>query len=295
MAAKMPTATLAAAHQLAFSAPPPSRPRRIRLAALAAERLCLSGVRLRQALREGGLVLHFQPILELATGEVRRYEALVRMRGEVAGSLHAPVRFLPGAERSGLVRELDRAVLRSALLALAESDVQLAVNLSALTVCAPGTLSYLEAVLDEHAVAPERLLIEITETAAVADFQLARAFCEGAQRLGCAVALDDFGVGFCSLQYLTELPFDVIKIDGHFIRDLSRSHRDRVVVKALAQVARALGKETVAEFVGDLETIELLRELGIDHAQGYAVGRPRGTLEGAPRRFASGAGGWLID
>ena len=291
----MPSATLAATHQLAFSALPPARPRRMRISGAVGGWLAPSGARLRQALREERLVLHFQPILELASGVVDRYEALVRMRGEVAGSLHAPARFLPGAERSGLVRELDRAVLRSALRELARSDVQLAVNLSALTVSAPATLPYLEAVLAEHAVAPGRLLIEITETAAIADMALARAFCEGAQALGCRVALDDFGAGFCSLQYLTELPFDVIKIDGHFIRDLARCHRDRVVVGALAQLARALGKETVAEFVGDTETIELLRELGVDHAQGFAVGRPRSTLAGATRRFAAGAGGSLID
>jgi EAL domain-containing protein (putative c-di-GMP-specific phosphodiesterase class I) len=295
MAANMPSATLAETHRLAFSAPAPERPRFVRFPGAIGEASGAGVLHLRRALREDGLVLHFQPILELATGRVRHYEALVRMRGKIAGSLLAPSSFLPGAERSGLVLELDRAVLRGALRALEGSDVQLAVNLSAISVSAPGTLAHLEGALAQHAVAPERLLLEITETAAIGEIALARAFCEGVQALGCRVALDDFGAGCSSLQYLTELSYDVIKIDGRFIRDLARCRRSRVLVKALAQVARALGKETVAEFVGDLATIELLRMLGVDHAQGYAVGRPRGSLGGTHKRSGSGAGGWPID
>ena len=102
----------------------------------------------------------------------------------------------------------------------------------------------------------------------------ARAFCNEVRALGCAVALDDIGAGFGSFYYLKHLPFDYLKIDGHFVRSLPHSLNDQLVVQALVGVARGLGKQTVAEFVGDGATVALLREYGVDHAQGFALGRP---------------------
>jgi EAL domain-containing protein (putative c-di-GMP-specific phosphodiesterase class I) len=239
--------------------------------------------RLGRALREDLFVLHYQPIVSLQSGEISHYEALVRLADEPDGSLVAPGKFLPSAERYGLVQEIDRMVVRKALDLLGrETDfascgqegVRVAVNLSALSISDRGMLAYIDRELVRHQVDPSRLVIEITETAAISDIDQAKAFCEGAESLGCSVALDDFGVGFGSFYYVKNLSFHYLKIDGDFIRGLPSSPKDQVVVKALVDVARGLGKQTIAEFVSDQPTMELLRALGVDYAQGFEVGRP---------------------
>jgi EAL domain-containing protein (putative c-di-GMP-specific phosphodiesterase class I) len=108
--------------------------------------------------------------------------------------------------------------------------------------------------------------------------QQARAFCAGVQALGCAVALDDFGAGFGSFHYLKHLPFRYLKIDGAFIRGLAHSAHDQLVVRALVGLVREMGQQTIAEFVGDQQTLALLREYGVDYAQGFELGRPGPAL-----------------
>jgi EAL domain-containing protein (putative c-di-GMP-specific phosphodiesterase class I) len=239
--------------------------------------------RLRRALREGSFVLHFQPIVELASGAICHHEALVRLADEPDGRLVAPGAFLPAAERYGLVREIDRLVISrvAALLgtprtcASSPADARsIALNLSALSVTDRGMLAHIESELARNHADPRRLVIEITETAAISDIRRARAFCEGAQSLGCAIALDDFGVGFGSFYYAKRLPFSYLKIDGDFVRELPASRNDRLVVRAIVDVARGMGRQTIAEFVGDDATLSLLVELGVDYAQGFHVGRP---------------------
>jgi EAL domain-containing protein (putative c-di-GMP-specific phosphodiesterase class I) len=234
--------------------------------------------RLRRALAEDLFTLHYQPIVCLRGGGVSHHEALLRLADEPDGRLLAPGRFLPAAERYGLVRELDRMALSKAIAlmgtSLADRETPVAVNLSALSVSSPGTLSHVAALLGAHGVDPGRLILELTETAAISDMARASAFCAGVRRLGCAVALDDFGTGFGSFAYLKRLPFDYLKIDGDFVRDLPRSRADQLVVQALVSVARGLGKRTIAEYVGGQETIALLRAYGVDCAQGFALGRP---------------------
>jgi EAL domain-containing protein (putative c-di-GMP-specific phosphodiesterase class I) len=248
----------------------------------AARRSRLWLARLRRALREELFELHYQPIVELRGGAVTHYEALLRLADEPAGKLLAPGVFLPVAERHGLVRELDRMVLAKVAALLGnDADARglagacVAVNLSALSVTDAGMLTHIERLLARHRVDPARLVVEITETAAISDMGRASAFCEGVQALGCAVALDDFGVGFGSLYYAKRLPFHYLKIDGDFVRDLCASANDRVVVRAIVDLARGLGRQTIAEFVGDEPTMRLLRELGVDYAQGFQIGRPQ--------------------
>jgi EAL domain-containing protein (putative c-di-GMP-specific phosphodiesterase class I) len=234
--------------------------------------------RLRRALQEDLFVLHFQPIVSLADGTVSHHEALLRLADEPDGDLIAPGLFLPAAERYGLIREIDRMVLDkvAALLGAGRvgDGVQLAVNVSAVSVTDATMLSHLERSLVHHGVDPSLLVIEVTETAAISDMQSARAFCAGALTLGCAVALDDFGAGFGSFQYLKHLPFSYLKIDGDFIRRLPVSRTDQLVVKALAGVVSGMGRQTIAEFVGDEATMSMLRCYGVDYAQGFEVGRP---------------------
>lgn len=248
-----------------------------------AERICSPAglqrrpwlARLGRALREDLFVLHYQPIVALADGSVSHHEALVRLADDPDVGVIGPASFLPAAERYGLIGEIDRMVLEKLALQLADAgERRVAMNLSALSVTDGEMLGHIEAALARHGIDPRRLVIEVTETASISDMGLAREFCEGAKRLGCAIALDDFGAGFGSFHYLKHLPFDYLKIDGDFIRGLPRSRHDQLVVKALVGLVRELGQETIAEFVGDAETLALLREYGVDYAQGFEVGRP---------------------
>jgi EAL domain-containing protein (putative c-di-GMP-specific phosphodiesterase class I) len=234
--------------------------------------------RLRRALEEQLFVLHYQPIVSLRDGGVSHYEALVRLADEADGKLVAPGRFLPAAERYGLIREIDRMVLAQVTALLAgehgERGVRIAINCSSLSITDGEMLAQIRERLALAQVDPAQLVIEVTETAAISDMTRARDFCAGVQALGCAVALDDFGAGFGTFQYLKHLPFEYLKIDGDFIRGLPTSPQDQLVVKALVELARGMGKQTIAEYVGDAATVEMLRELGVDYAQGFEVGRP---------------------
>jgi len=159
-----------------------------------------------------------------------------------------------------------------------DGGVCIALNLSALSVTDPAMLGYLERALEHHEVDPSRLVIEVTETTAISDMESAKSFCAGVLALGCAVALDDFGAGFGSFQYLKHLPFTYLKIDGDFIRRLPVSRTDQLVVRALAGVVRGMGRRTIAEFVGDETTMSMLRSYGVDYAQGFEIGRPSPDL-----------------
>jgi len=234
--------------------------------------------RLRHALENDLFLLHYQPIVSLLDGRVSHYEALVRLADEPHGRLVGPGSFLPAAERYGLVREIDRLVLGKVLALLAEDQgergASVAINVSTLSATDGTMLTHIERGLARRGIDPSRLIVEVTETAAISDMGRATAFCEGVQARGCGVALDDFGSGFGSFQYLKHLPFDFLKIDGDFIRGLPVSPTDQLVVKALADVVRGMGRLTIAEFVGDGATLTLLRDYGVDYAQGFAVGRP---------------------
>ncbi len=232
--------------------------------------------RLRRALREDRFVLHYQPILGLASNEVSHYEALVRLADDPDGPPLAPGEWMAAAERHGLIRDIDRVVVSKAVRQLAQepAGVGIAVNLSALSIVDGAMLGHIERELARQRVSPRRLTLEVTETAAISDMACAQAFCEAAAALGCPLALDDFGVGFGSFYYIKRLPFSYLKIDGEFIRGLCGSEHDRLMVRALVDVARGMKMQTIAEWVGDEDTLDLLGELGVDGAQGFQIGRP---------------------
>ncbi len=247
------------------------------------DRLPRSGARLEwqnrieAALEHDRFVLHFQPIVDVETSEVVSAEVLLRMRHE--GELVAPGRFLYIAERVGLMPRVDTWVLEQGIAALARlreirPDLRLAVNLSATSM---GDSSLEEAIIDallREGVPPEALVLEITETAAVSDLELARRFGQRMSRVGCRFALDDFGAGFGSFYYLKHLIFDYVKIDGEFVAASHRSQVDRIILRAIVGIARDLGKRTVAEFVGEPEVLDIVREEGVDLAQGFLIGKP---------------------
>ncbi len=231
--------------------------------------------KIREALDEDRFSLFAQPILHIASGAVSHYEVLIRMIG-TDGKLVPPGDFLEVAEQFGLMNAIDRWVLERGVAALADlpAHVGLAVNISGLAFGDLDLFPWLAGTIDRFGVDASRLTLEITETAAVADLGDAMRFMAVLRELGCKFALDDFGVGFSSFEYLKRLPVDVLKIDGSFVRGLRDSETDRHLVHAMVEVARGLGKEVVAEFVEDEETVGILAEMGVDYAQGFHIGRP---------------------
>ena len=234
--------------------------------------------RIRIALEEDLFELHLQPILDLATGEISQHEALLRMRGD-DGELIPPGAFLDVAERFDLIQDIDRWVAGRAIAMMADlqdagHDLCIEVNVSGRSIGDKRLLETIEGCLEKHGVSPHRLILEVTETAAVANIPQAREFANRLGELGCRFALDDFGAGFGSFYYLKHLPFDYLKIDGEFVRNCIGTPTDQLVIKAVVQIARGLGKRTVAEFVGDEATVALLRRHGVDFAQGFHVGKP---------------------
>jgi PAS domain S-box-containing protein len=244
--------------------------------------------RIQAALAEDRFVLHAQPIIEIRTGEVVQRELLLRMRPPADWedqSLIAPAVFLPAAEQHGLIGEIDRWVIdRAAALAAAGFSVEL--NVSGPSV---SDLRLPERVAEALAVSgadPRMLTFEITETTLVSDEEAARAFVERMHALGCRIALDDFGTGYGTFTYLKQLPIDYLKIDIEFVRDLADEPASRNVVEAIVSLARSFGLSTVAEGVEDDATLELLRRLGVDYAQGYHIGRPMPLQRGPARSGA---------
>lgn len=232
--------------------------------------------RIERALEQRLFELHYQGIHH-SDGRLSHVEALIRMRDpEAPERLVSPAHFIPAAEKSGKIRDLDRWVIATALKVLATypEAPKIAVNLSARTLSDPDFPVWLETTWRQAPPHARRLLFEITETAAIGDLQEAVRFARFLHQLGAPLCLDDFGTGFSSFSYLKYLPAEVVKIDGQFIRDLPSDPSNRLIVQAIATVARGLGKTTVAEFVEDHETLLILKELGVHAAQGYYLSKP---------------------
>ena len=196
------------------------------------------------------------------------------------GKLLMPSGFIEVAEKTGQIHAVDHWVLCNAIASLDRlngqgCDINLAINLSAHVFNDPGLLSLLEELLGTTHIRADRLIFEITETAALADFPAACALTETIRGMGCKFALDDFGVGFCSFYYLKELPVDYIKIDGSFIRDLAQNKYDQLIVKSMSEMTHGFGRKTIAEYVEQKETLDLLREYHVDMAQGFYIGKPQ--------------------
>jgi diguanylate cyclase (GGDEF)-like protein/PAS domain S-box-containing protein len=243
--------------------------------------------RIRRALDEDRFVLHGQPIVDLATGRVVQHELLLRMRGD-SDDLILPLSFLPVAEKSGLIAEIDQWVITQATKIAAQGR-PVGVNLSASCAGDPRMLDLIEAELSHHATDPGNIVFEITETAVMQNMDRATRFVEQLVSLGCNFALDDFGTGFASFTYLKMLPVRYLKIDVDFVRDVARSKRDMFVVRAIVALAGDFGQQTIAEGVEDEATATVLRDLGVTYAQGFLYGRPRPLIGGTPSSLSDAA------
>jgi len=231
--------------------------------------------RIREALRSEGFELCYQPVVNLNTGRAGHYEALIRLRDD-DGSLITAERFLRAAERFGLMPQIDRWVIERVTELLGRApDIAVFVNLAAASLSDESLLDLIAERLERFAIAPGRLAFEITETAAITDMAKAQAWIRRVKDLGCLFALDDFGIGFSSLAYLRGLSVDYVKIDRSFVSDVHVDSTSRALVQAVSAVALTLGKEVIAEGVECEEHAAVLREIGIEHGQGFLWGEPR--------------------
>ncbi|MGN6258671.1 MAG: putative bifunctional diguanylate cyclase/phosphodiesterase [Solirubrobacterales bacterium] len=225
---------------------------------------------------DGTLRLHYQPIVDLGTGETVRREALLRWEHE--GRLLAPDHFLPLAEAHGLMRRigtwvLTRACRDGAAWAAHGDPCGVTVNLAAAQVT-PDLPGQVDAALRAGGLPAALLSVEVTETSVLADVDLATAVLDALDERGVHILLDDFGTGFSSFAYLKELPVQHLKLDIEFIRNLPSSPVDQKLVQAMVQFAKAFGQETVAEGIEDAETLSMVRAFEVDYAQGFHIGEP---------------------
>lgn len=227
--------------------------------------------RIRDALDEDRLVLYSQPIVPLAGGRPSK-ELLLRMIGH-DGEVIPPGRFLPVAEKYGLIGEIDRWVIGQAVR-LAASGERVEANLSAASVGNLDLLALIKRELRDADADPANLVFEITETALMEDIEAGKVNVQGLTGIGCQLALDDFGTGFGSFTYLKSVPVSYLKIDIDFVRDLKANPANQVLVKAIVGLAEGFGCQTIAEGVEDAETLALLEQYGVDFAQGFHLGRP---------------------
>lgn len=239
--------------------------------------------RIKNGLDEQRFCLFAQEIRSLNGDEPDRscVELLLRLHDE-DGKLVQPGSFIPAAERYGLMPLIDRWVVRNAFALLASrlnssEPVKLsscAINLSGATFSDDDFIDYMRRQFDLCRIPPGMICFEITETSAIANLPSAKRFIQALKKLGCRFSLDDFGTGMSSFSYLKHLPVDYIKIDGSFVTEMLNSKVDRAMVETIVHIARVMGKLSVAEFVENNEILQALREIGVDYAQGYAIGKP---------------------
>jgi EAL domain-containing protein (putative c-di-GMP-specific phosphodiesterase class I) len=242
--------------------------------------------RIREAINEGRFLLHYQELVPLWHGEQAEgvhMELLIRLRDENGGMV-SPGAFIPAAERFGLMPQLDRWVVDTALANFSRlhpsgKPVKLcAINLSGPTFEDDSFADFVLQRLEDYGVSPQRICFEITETAAVSNMARAVEFMQRLRSAGCKFSLDDFGSGMASFGYLKNLPVDFIKIDGSFIRNIETDPVSYSIVRAVTDIGHQLGLQVVAEWVADDRARDLLRGLSVDYAQGFAIHKPEAAL-----------------
>ncbi|MEO6326432.1 MAG: GGDEF and EAL domain-containing protein [Thermoanaerobaculia bacterium] len=256
------------------------------------DRLRAQAERIRDDLTNGRFVPVFQPIAEIGTGRIVSVETLARRRDD-DGKLGLPMEFLDAAERFGYVTEIDRAIIAGAFDAFAsgrgriDSELEMSLNLSALDFDDDRLVADISHMARRKGIRPERVTFEITETAALRELGRVQHFTQALTAEGFRFALDDFGIGFSSFRYLRELPVSCLKFDVSYVQNLPTQLENRVFVRGIAEICRGLGVKTVAEGVESASVMSILRELGVDRAQGYYIGYP--SLE-LPARLGTSSG-----
>jgi diguanylate cyclase (GGDEF)-like protein/PAS domain S-box-containing protein len=237
--------------------------------------------KIRNALNEDRFCLYGQSIVSLKDiTDLAQIEILLRMR-ESDGTIVSPAAFIPAAERFQLMPEIDRYVVGQILKFIRLSGGRLAeqtvfsINLSGQSLCEEGFMHYLADLIEGSGIHPGRFCFEVTETAAIANFRYASRLLAVLHSMGCRLSLDDFGNGLSSFSYLKNFHADFLKIDGSFVRNMAKDLKDYALVQAINNIGQMMSMKTIAEFVEDADIIAKLREIGVDYAQGYGIGRPR--------------------
>lgn len=230
--------------------------------------------KLQKALTGDDIVLHFQPIINVATRETVSYEALVRLM--VDDKIVYPDRFIPFLEQAEQMSILDRHVIGKAFSLMNQYPGlnSLAINLSAQAFTDDRLIGFIQSKLDEFKINPSRIVFELTESASLSNVTGTKRIVTKLNDIGCNFSIDDFGTGFSTFSYLKEIPAESVKIDGSFVKDMLDNQIDHALVKAIHEIAKELGKTTVAEFVENEEVLIELQKLGVNFAQGYHIGRP---------------------
>ncbi|HYM32339.1 MAG TPA: GGDEF and EAL domain-containing protein [Candidatus Cybelea sp.] len=232
------------------------------------------GERVQQALREERLVFAYQPVVDSHTGVVDYYECLLRMIDE-DGRIVSAGEFVPIIEQLGFIRLIDRYVLERAVSEISShSGFRLGFNISGLTATDYAWLRAVTSLLKDKPEVAQRIVVEITETAALHDIEESERFVGTLRDFGCRIALDDFGAGFTSLRHLQALAVDTVKIDGSFVRNLGQNPDNQVFLRHLVGLAKGLGLKTVAECVETATEAAILQREGVGYLQGYYFGRP---------------------
>jgi EAL domain-containing protein (putative c-di-GMP-specific phosphodiesterase class I) len=212
-----------------------------------------------------------------------RYEVLARLR-DGSGNLLMPNAFIPPAERYGVMGAIDRWVIRTAFRnysqELVASNAEMSINLSGISLNDTTLLEFIQAQFSEFALPPERVCFEITETAAIYNLSQAIELMVAIKQHGSRLALDDFGSGLCSFTYLKNLPVDYLKIDGSFVKGMVHDPVDWAIIDTIHRIGHLMGKKTVAECVENEATLDGLRAIGVDYAQGHVIGEPRPLGDG---------------
>ena len=271
-------------------------------------------IRLREAIKNDLFVLMYQPIVPLRSlnmarlplekgilcnkidaiinDEIKHNEVLLRLKGS-NGRLISPDAFLPTAERFNMMNEIDRWVIKQAVVNLATvqaqgGDTRLSINISAQTLDDKSLVNYVRDVTQEYNVSPANLIFEITESSAIENLDAANRLMSDLKTLGCTFALDDFGRGFCSFSHLKHIPVEYIKIDGIFVRGVLHDPIDKAIVSSVVQIAHSVGRKTIAEYVENIEIVKCLKEMGVDYVQGYYISKPKEQPEHASPSEQSG-------
>lgn len=247
---------------------------------------------LRQAVANGGLELFYQPVVQTSTEQITGFEALLRWNHPIWGAM-SPAHFIPIAEDAGLIASIGEWVLRTACRDLGRwpETVRVAVNVSALQFTNPALPGIVTSALATAGVMPSRLELEITERVFLSEVEGVNGAFAALKRLGVRLTLDDFGTGYSSLGYLKEAPFDVIKIDQSFVRGAALpDSRAGAIIASIVRLAEALGMATTAEGVETADELDLVRQLGCSHVQGYIYERPL-CFADATKRLHAGVGG----
>ena len=239
-------------------------------------------IRIPRALSEDRFLLYYQKILDLGRPEEEaglHYEILLRMIGE-DGEIIMPGSFLPAAERYKLATDIDMWVVTHVFEWLRDNPEHLqqlttcAINLSALSICSEGCHEFIVRQFERFAIPPQKICFEITETVAISNLTSATRFIKALKKLGCQFALDDFGSGLSSYAYLKNLPVDILKIDGVFVKDILEDRMDLATVKSINEIGHVMGRKTIAEFVESEAVLDKLRAIGVNYAQGYLIAEP---------------------